>query len=142
MQRMFAYFKAQVKNPRMPESGFTLDQIMLLHINFHKLALTRGSSYIKLPECIAKKKIVINPKYKDGRYCKWAVIAALHNEDIKHHPERISLLQHYEDRYNCQWLEFSLAIQKIGNNPAIVVNVLFNSMNGIYTACRSERNGK
>ena len=35
----------QRENPRMPESGFTLNQIMRLHIKFHKLALTKGSSY-------------------------------------------------------------------------------------------------
>ena len=40
IQRMFAYIKTQVENPQMPESGFTLDQIMHLHINFHRLTLT------------------------------------------------------------------------------------------------------
>ena len=35
------------------ESAFTLDKIMHLNINFHKLALTRVSSYIKLPERIS-----------------------------------------------------------------------------------------
>ena len=41
-----------LENPRMPESGFSLDKIMHLHINFHRLALTRGSSYTELPEWI------------------------------------------------------------------------------------------
>ena len=31
IQRMFAHIKTQVENPRMPEGGFTLDQIILLH---------------------------------------------------------------------------------------------------------------
>ena len=77
---------------------------------------------------------------------KWAVIAALHNEDIKHHPEGISLLQHYEDQHNWNGLEFPLAIQKIGkferNNPGIAVNMLFNKKKSIYTARSSEFNGK
>ena len=46
---MFAHIKGQAENPRMPESSFTIDQIMHLHINFHELALIRGSSYIELP---------------------------------------------------------------------------------------------
>ena len=50
IQRMFAYIKTQAENPRMPESGFSLDKIMHLYINFHRLALTRGSSHIELPE--------------------------------------------------------------------------------------------
>ena len=48
IQRMLAYIKAQTENPKFPESGFTLDKIMHLYINFHRLVLTRGSSYIEL----------------------------------------------------------------------------------------------
>ena len=47
---MLAHIKTQVENPRMPESGFALDRIMHMYINFNRLALTRGSSYIDLPE--------------------------------------------------------------------------------------------
>ena len=47
---MLAYIKAQTENPKFPESGFTLDKMMHLYINFHRLVLTRGSSYIELPE--------------------------------------------------------------------------------------------
>ena len=32
--RMLAHSKMQIEYPRMPESGFTLDQIMYLYINF------------------------------------------------------------------------------------------------------------
>ena len=146
IQRMLEHIKTQVENYRIPESGFTRDQIMLLHINFHRLALTRGSSYIVLPGWMAKKKALINPKSNDEKCFKWAVIATLHYEDIKHQTERISLLQHYEDQYNWNELEFSLAIQKIGkfdkNNPGIAVNVLFNKKKSIYTARRSGLNGK
>ena len=106
IQRIFAHIKTQVENPRMPESGFTLDQIMHLHINVHKLALTRGSSCIVLPEWIAKKKAVINPKNNNEKCFKWTVIAALHHEEFQHHSERISLLQHYEDQYNWNGLQF------------------------------------
>ena len=50
IQRMLAYIKAQTENPKFPESGFTLDKIMHLYINFHRLVLTRRSSYIELLE--------------------------------------------------------------------------------------------
>ena len=146
IQRMFAHIKTQVENPRMPESGCTLDQIMHLHINFHKLALTRGSSYIKLPEWIASKKVVINPKNNDEVCFKWAVIVALHHEEIAQDPQRILNLQHYEHQYSWNGLEFPLETQKIGkferNNPGIAVNVLSNKKGSIYTAHKSELNGK
>ena len=50
VQRMLAYIKTQVENPRMPGSRFSLDKIMRLYINFHRLALTRVSSYTELPK--------------------------------------------------------------------------------------------
>ena len=64
IQRMLAYIKAHTKNAKFPESGFTLDKIMHLHINFHRLVLTRGGSYIQLPEWIKSKKAMINPENK------------------------------------------------------------------------------
>ena len=88
IQRMLAYIKTRVENPRMPESGFMLDQIM----HFHRLPLTRGSSYIVLPEWIAKSKAVINPKNNDENCFKWAIIAALHHKEIKKDHQRISKL--------------------------------------------------
>ena len=60
-KRMLAYIKAQTENLKFPQSGFTLDKIMHLYINLHRLVLIRGRSYIELPEEIKSKKAVINP---------------------------------------------------------------------------------
>lgn len=95
---MFASNKRQVENPRMSDSGFTLDHIMPLHINFLKLVLRRGSFYTKLPEHIAIKKAVINPKKNYEKCFKWAVTTALNLKEMDHHDERFSLLQNYEDK--------------------------------------------
>ena len=89
--------KAQTENPKFPESGFTLDKIMHLYINFHRLAMTRGSFYTELLEWIKNKEAVINPQNKDEECFKWTVLAASNHEDIKDHPERISLLGPYEN---------------------------------------------
>ena len=37
IERMLAYIKAQTDNPKFSESGFTLDKIMHLYINFRRL---------------------------------------------------------------------------------------------------------
>ena len=148
IQRMLAYIKAQAENPKFPESGFTLDKIMHLHIKFHRLVLKRGSSYIKLAKWLQSKKAVINPQNKDEECFKWAVIEALHYKEIKHHPERISLLIPYENQYNWEGLQFPVSIKKIDKfekkNPGIAVNALFSikKNQNIYTARRSERNVK
>ena len=93
IQRMLAYIKTQTEIPKFPESGFALDKIMHLYINVHRLALTRGGSYIELPKWLKSKKAVINPQNKDEKCFKWAVIAALHHEEIKKHHQRISKLR-------------------------------------------------
>ena len=150
IKRMLAYIKTQTENPKFFESDFSLDKIMHLYINFHRLALTRGSSYIGLPEWTQNKKAVINPQNKDEECFKWAVIEALHHEEIKHNPERISLLRPYENQHNWKGLEFPVSIKKIDkfekSSLRITVNVLFSNKKSpkkdIYTVRRSDRNVK
>ena len=148
IQRILAYVKAQAENPKFPGGGLTLDKIMHLSKSFHKLALIRGSSYTELSKWIKSEKAVINPQNKDEGCFKWAVIVALHHEEIKHHPERISLLRPYENQYNWKRLEFPVSIKKIAkfekNNPGIAINVLFSKKKNqnIYSVRRSDRNVK
>ena len=91
---------------------------------------------------------MINLKNKDEECFKWAIIEALHHKEIKHHPERISLLRPYENQYNWKGLEFPVSIKKIDkfekNNPGIAVNVFFGNKknHNTYTARKSERNVK
>ena len=57
---------------------------------------TSSSSYLPLPDWIAKKKAVINPKNKnDKEHIKWTVSATLRHVEIKSNPERISKLRIY-----------------------------------------------
>ena len=61
------------------------------------------------------KQAVINPQKKEEECFKWAVIEALHHEEIKHHPERISLLRPYENQYNWEGLEFQYQLRRLIN---------------------------
>ena len=122
---------------------------MHFYINFHRLALTRGGSYIELPKWIKSKKAVINRQNKDEECFKWAAIAALHHEEIKKDHQRIWRLSPYENQHNWKGLEFPVSIKKIDrfgkNNPGIAVNVFFSKKKSqIYTppARRSKRNAK
>ena len=60
-----------------------------MDINIHQLNLTRGSSYLPLPDWLARKKAIINPKNENKECFKWAVMAALEFQNIESHPERI-----------------------------------------------------
>ena len=143
---MFTHIKTQVEHPALPKSGFTLDHIIHLDIEFHKLELTRGASHIELPKWIATKKAVINPKNEDEECFKWAVVASLHHEAIEKDPQRVSKLRPFVERYNWEGLGFPMALNKIGkfekNNPEIAVNVLLVNKKSIYIARRSEFNNK
>ena len=64
---------------------------------------------------------MINPQNRDEECFKWAVIAALHQEEIKKDHQRTSRLWRYENQYNWKRVEFPVSIKKIDkfekNNP-------------------------
>ena len=114
---MFAHMKMQIENPVLANSRFRFDEVLFLDINFQQLNLTRGSSYLPLPDCVSRKSAVINPKNENDEECfKWAVTAALHHEDIKSHPECISNLRQYINNYDWSGLEFPLSIKGSANS--------------------------
>ena len=62
---MIEHMKQQIKNPALRDSRFVFNRIIHMDIDFHRLNLTGGSSYIPLPDWLAKKKAVINSKNSD-----------------------------------------------------------------------------
>ena len=71
---MIANMKFQIENPALLSSRFVFDEVLYLDVNFHQLNLMRGSSYLPLPDFIAKRKAVINPQNGDEECFKWAII--------------------------------------------------------------------
>ena len=71
-----------MENPALSDSKFVFDEVVHMDVNFHRLNLMRGSSYLSLPDWLAKKKAIINPKNSDLECLKWAVIAAMRWEEI------------------------------------------------------------
>ena len=108
---MIAYMKTQIKNPALLRSVFRFDELLRLDINFHQLNLTRASSYLPLPDRLARKKAIISPKNENDEECsKYSIIAVLHHKEIKFNPERISNLIKFEDNYDWTGLDFSTRI--------------------------------
>ena len=95
VNEMVAHMKTQIENPALLNSRFVFDEVLFLDVHFHQLNLTRGSSYLPLPDSIVKKKAVIGPINKDERCFEWATIAALEWTKIDSHPERISNLRKF-----------------------------------------------
>ena len=139
VDRMIAHMKTQIENPILANSRFRFDEVLFLDVNFHQLNLTRGSSYISLPDWIAKKKVIINPQNDDEECFKWAVITAL---EIGKDPQRVSNLRKFENNYDWSGLEFPVTINKIEvfkkkNDVSITVLALKGSE--VYVVRKSER---
>ena len=67
---MIAHMMTQIEDPALLNSRFRFDEVLFLDISFHWLNLTRGNSYLPLPDWLARKKAIINPQNEDQECCK------------------------------------------------------------------------
>ena len=80
----------------LKRSNYVFVRIVEMTYHCHKVDMNRGGSYVDLPDWIKNKKCCINPKNEEDDECfRWAVITALHYEEIGAHPERISKIRPY-----------------------------------------------
>ena len=140
---MIANMKFQIENPALLNSRFVFDEFLYLDANFHQLNLTRGSSYLPLPDWLMRKKAIVNPHNNDEECFKWSVIAA-ENVGMKD-PQRVSNLRKFTDSFNWSGLEFPVSIKDIGkfetkNN--ISVNVLAVEGRDVYIHRKGQRVGR
>ena len=130
---MIANMKFQIENPALLNSRFVFDEFLYLDINFHQLNLTKGSSYLPLPDWLVRKKVIVNLHNDDEECFKWSVIA-VEKVGMKD-PQHVSNLRKFMDNYDWSGLEFPVSIKNIGrfktrNN--ISVNVLAVEGRDIY----------
>ena len=139
---MKEHMAQQIENPALRNSKFVFDRVLHMDIDFHRLNLTRGSSYVTLPDWLMKKKAIINPKNSDMECFKWTVIAATKWEEIDNNPERVSRLRRrYEGEFDWSGLEFPVSfrdINKFERNNEIGANILAVENKKIYI-CRKGR---
>ena len=124
---MIEHMAQQIENPALRNSKFVFDRVLYMDMDFHRLNLTRGFSYIPLPDWLTKKKAIINPRNSDMECFKWAVIAAMKGEEIGNNPKRVSKLKRYEGEFDWGDLEFPVSFRdmnKFERNNGIGVNIL------------------
>ena len=126
VKTMINHMAQQVENSALRDSNFIFDSIIHMDINIHRLNLTRGSSYIPLPDWLSKKNAILNPKNLDMKCFKWSVIAALKWREIDRDPQRVSKLRRYDD-FDWTGINFPVSIKDINKfelRNRIGVNVL------------------
>ncbi|XP_074026512.1 uncharacterized protein [Leptinotarsa decemlineata] len=69
---------AQTTEFQERDSGWTCEKIMFLELNINKYSPLSGCSYVKLPECIERRKAVVNVRNEDQHCFAWAITSALH----------------------------------------------------------------
>ena len=139
---MINNMKYQIENPALLNSRFIFKEVLYMDINIHQLNLTRGSSYLPLPDWLAHKKAIINPKNEDQECFKWAVITALEFQNIESHPERISNLIKFSNKYDWSGLGFPVSFKDISKfefRNQISINLLAIEDKEIYI-CRKGGN--
>ena len=116
-----------------------------MDIDFHRLNLTRGSSYMPLPDWLAKKGAIIHPKNSDMECFKWAVIAAMKWREIGDHPERISKLRRHEDDFDWDGMKFPAStrdIKRFESRNEITINILAFEDKKVYICRKGKEYGR
>ena len=120
-------------------SGWNVSRILNLSLCMGVFRPTAGSSFIKTPPEIAKKKAIINPRNFDNNCFQYSISAALH-------PATSNLNNPYTyTKYLCELdmtgIETPVSLSSIpkfeSQNPAISVNVLVyekNDLIPVYTS--------
>ena len=108
--------KTQIENPTLLNSRLRFNEVLFLGINFHQLNLTRGSSYLPLPEWKPKKKAIINPQNDDEECFEWAVIVADNFKEIGKNHQCVSNLRKFADNYDRSGLIFQFQSKTLGSS--------------------------
>ena len=58
VNRMIAHMLEQIENPALRDSRFVMEEVIGTNVDFHRLNLMRGSSYLTLPDWLSRKKVI------------------------------------------------------------------------------------
>ena len=113
----------------MRGGDFIFDLVQLMYEKCHKVNFRHGGSYIDSPDQIKRKKATINQKNKDDKCFQYEVTVALKYEETESHPERVSNIQAFINKY--YWEEINnpskIDDQKTSDkySPASALNLLY-----------------
>ena len=126
-------------------SDFEFDGVNFLYYDVNKISISRGGSYIDSPQWLKNKKSTINPKNNDYKCFQYAVTLALNLDRINGHPERISKIKPFIEKYNWKDIDFpstSKDWKKFELNNEIALNILYlpHNTKKIHVAYKSRHN--
>ena len=126
IEQLFEY-EENLQN-KMTGSDFEFDGVNFLYYDFKKTSINRGGSYIDSPKWLKDKKSAINTKNNDDKYFQYAVTLALNLDNIDDHPERVSEIKPFIEKYNWKDIDFpstSKDWKKFESNNEVALNILY-----------------
>ena len=103
-------------------------KVLKVSYHIHKTSLKRRKSCMKSPEWVVNKRATTNPKNGGNKCFQYSITVALHHQDIKNHPERITNIGFHVGLYNWEGIEFPAGIKDCKrferNNKTIALNIL------------------
>lgn len=136
LESMFRTLQIKSEEFQQRDSGWALISIARLEVNINEYRPLRGSSYLKLPDSIGRKKACVNVQNKDIYCFKWAVISALYQKvksakrPSAYHVENIKdsvITLANGVQLDFTGLNFPLQVNEIAvfeaSNPSVSINV-------------------
>ena len=117
----------EILQEKMKGSDFAFDRVNHLYYNFNKISISRGGSDIDSPKWLKDKKSTVNKKNNDNKCFQYAVTLALNIDKINDHPERISKIKPFIEKYNRKDIDFpstSKDWKKFELNNEVALNIL------------------
>ena len=126
-------------------SDFIFHCVLLLHYKCQRINFKCSELYIDSPDLIKEKKTTTNSISKIyNKYFQYAITVALDHEKIGVHPERITKIKSFINKYN--WEKINYLPEKDDwkkfekNNLTIALNVLYEKQKNLYLAYVSKQN--
>ena len=113
----------------MKGSDFIFDSVQLIYYKCYEVTFIRASLYVDSSDWIKKKKVTINPKNADDKCFQYKAAVALIYEVTESHPERVSNIEPFINKYNWERLNYPSKIDDWKTfekyNPTIPLNILY-----------------
>ena len=112
---------------KMRGSDFEFDGVNFLYYGFNKTSINRGGSYTDSPKWLKYKKSTINPRNNDNKCFQYTVTLAQNLDNIDNHPERVSKIKPFIEKYNWEDIDFpstSKDWEKFESNNEVALNIL------------------
>ena len=113
----------------MRRNNFIFDSIQVMNYKCHKVSFKRGGSYLDSPDWMKNKKAITNPKNEDNQYFQSAATATLKYDKTESHPERVSNITPFANKYNWEGINYPSKIDDLKTfekkTPTIALNNLY-----------------